>query len=259
MHANVYTVDQVSAVAHVSVRTLHHYDQVGLLSPSRRSAAGYRLYDDADLRRLHQVLVFRELGFPLDAVQRLLDATAFDRRAALRALRAQRELLEERVRKGEAVIRAVDDALREMEGGTEMDATKMFEGFEELDHARYEQEARERWGHTDAHRESERRTKGYGKDDWRRIRAEGEAVEAALADLLAAGVAPDAAEAMDAAERHREHIDRWYYPLTHAAQVGLAEMYLADPRFREHYDRRREGLAEYVAAAIRANAARAGG
>jgi MerR family transcriptional regulator, thiopeptide resistance regulator len=74
MTESTYTVSDVARLAHVSVRTLHHYDDIGLLSPARRSGAGYRLYDDASLTRLHEILLFRELGLPLDAIQRLLDA-----------------------------------------------------------------------------------------------------------------------------------------------------------------------------------------
>lgn len=256
MSAKSFTVSRVSRIAHVTVRTLHHYDEIGLLVPSRRSARGYRLYSGEDLQRLQQILLFRQLGFSLEAIQRLLDEPAYDRRSALRA---QRELLRERVRRAEAVIRAVDATLAALEGGTEMDAAKMFDGFDEFDPTQHEEEARERWGDTDAYRESMRRTKRYTKEDWARIKAEGEEVERTLADLLATGVAPDADEAVDAAERARLHIDRWFYPCSHAFHRNLAEMYLSDPRFREHYEARREGLAEFVAAAIRANAARAGG
>lgn len=261
--ATQWTVGEVARLAHVTVRTLHHYDEIGLLVPSERSGAGYRLYSEADLERLHQILLYRELGFGLEAIGRLLDAPSVDRRTALRA---QRELLVEKRRRTEAVIRAVDRTLETMEGGRTMSADEMFEGFEELagapeavraHHAAHAREAHERWGETDAYRESLRRAKGHSREDWRRIREEAESNEARMAALMAAGEDPEGPEAMAAAEAMREHIGRWFYPCSHQVHAGLADMYEADPRFAAHYDERAEGLAAYVAGAIRANAIRA--
>lgn len=121
----------------------------------------------------------------------------------------------------------------------------------------WDAEAKEHWGQTEAYQESQRRTRSYTADQWDAIKADMNAIEAGMAELLASGTAPDAAAAMDGAERARLHIDRWYYPCSHAMHAGLAEMYTADPRFRAHYDDRSEGLAQFVSDAIRANAARA--
>ena len=118
------------------------------------------------------------------------------------------------------------------------------------------EEARQRWGETDAYKESARRTKKYTPEDWTRIEAEVEAVESGLAAAMTAGEAADGARAMDLAEQARLHIDRNFYPCSHTMHVGLADMYTADPRFTAHYDDRAPGLAAFVANAIRANAAR---
>ena len=118
MTENHYTVSDVARLAHVSVRALHHYDEIGLLRPSRRSRAGYRLYDSDDLRRLREILVFRELGFSLNAIGELLSASAAERAAALRRQRGE---LEDRVRRTQAVLRAVDATLDALERGTIMD------------------------------------------------------------------------------------------------------------------------------------------
>ena len=126
-----------------------------------------------------------------------------------------------------------------------------------FDPADYEAEARERWGHTDAYKESARRTKGYTKDDLARIKAEMEDIEARMAELMSGGVPAEGDAAMAVAEEARLHIDRWYYPCSLRMHAGLAEMYTADSRFRAHYEARAAGLAEYVATAIKANAARA--
>jgi len=127
-----------------------------------------------------------------------------------------------------------------------------------LDPAAYEDEARERWGHTDAYKESARRTQGYTKDDLAGIKAEMEDIEARMAELMSSGAPARGDAAMAVAEEARLHIDRWYYPCSPGMHAGLADMYTADPRFRAHYDERAAGLAEFVATAIKANAARAG-
>lgn len=124
-------------------------------------------------------------------------------------------------------------------------------------HAEYADEARARWGHTGAWRESARRTRGYSEEDWARIRAESDGILVRLAALLGEGTSPAAAGAMDLAEEHRLHIDRWFYPCDHDMHSGLAELYTADARFADHFEAHRPGLATFVADTIRANADRA--
>ena len=126
-------------------------------------------------------------------------------------------------------------------------------------HAGYADEARARWGHTRAWRESARRTRGYSEEDWARIRAESDGILARLAALLGDGTSPAAAAAMDLAEEHRLHIDRWFYPCDHDMHRGLAELYTADARFADHFEAHGPGLAVFVADTIRANAGRAQG
>jgi DNA-binding transcriptional MerR regulator len=153
-----WKVGEVAELAHVTVRTLHHYDEIGLLVPSGRSGTGYRLYSASDLERLYRILLYRELGFGLRAVARMIDAPALDRRAALRA---QRDLLLERRRKTDAVIRAVDRALESVERGLAMSADELRSGFDAFanapadvraEQAKHGQEAGERWGDTGSHR-----------------------------------------------------------------------------------------------------------
>jgi MerR family transcriptional regulator, thiopeptide resistance regulator len=236
----------------VTVRTLHHYHEIGLLAPSGRTESGYRRYSEADLERLHQIVLFRELGFTLEGIQQLLDDPAFDRR---RALEAQRELLVEKNRRNEAILRGVDRALAQIKGGKTMAADDMFEGFESFNR-QYEDEVKERWGKTDAYKESVRRTKGYTKDDWKRFKAEAEAASQRWILIQASGAAPTDPAAMDEAEKARLQIDRWFYPCSHAMHSKLAEMYEADPRFTATYEKMAPGMAAFVAAAIRANEAR---
>lgn len=250
---DLHTVGDVLTLAGVTVRTLHHYDRIGLLVPSRRSEHGYRLYDYGDLERLRQIRLLRELRFGLEAIGHMLDAPAYDRRSALAA---QRELLRERQERTDRIIRGVDRALAALEEEKQMETTEMFEGLEEFDLSQYEEEAKQRWGDTDAYKESMRRTRRYGKGDWARIRDEGDTVVNGLAQLLAGGAHAAGRAAMELAEEHRCHIDRWFYPCNHAMHRGLAEMYTADARFMEYFEKRAEGLAAFVQDAIRANEAR---
>lgn len=236
------------------MRTLHHYDRIGLLVPSGRSDSGYRLYAYDDLERLREIRLLRELGFGLDAIGRLLDVAAYDRRGALTA---QRHLLVERLERTQRIIRGVDRALRATAEGKEMDETEMFEGLEEFDHTRYEAEVEQRWGGSEAYKESKRRTSRYGKADWTRIKKEGDAVFARLAELLARGARADGREAMDLAEEHRRHIDRWFYPCSPGLHRQVAALYTADPRFEAYFEKHGSGLAGYVQEAIRANEGRA--
>jgi DNA-binding transcriptional MerR regulator len=250
-----YTVGDVATLAHVSVRTLHHYDEVGLLAPSERSEAGYRLYTDGDLERLQQVLLYKELGFALDEIREIMADPAFDRRDALIA---QRDLIAGRAKRLEAVLDLIDHALVSLEGGFNMSKEEMFEVFGDFDPSEYEEEVQERWGETDAYKESARRTKRYTKADWQKIKDEGAANMDAMVVLFDEGVEPTDPRAMDVAEDARLQIDRWFYPLSHEMHVSLGEMYIADPRFTTHYDDHREGLALWFRDAIKANAARAG-
>ena len=251
--SRTYQVKDVARLTGVSVRTLHHYDAIGLLVPSGRTAAGYRLYTDADLLRLQQILIGRELGLPLEEIRQSLDDPRFDRKAALLD---QRQRLHERARQAEAMIRAIDTALAALDGSVttgEMTMADLFDGF---DPSRYEAEARERWGGTNAFDEATERTKRYTPDDWKALKAEQGAVYEAAVAALKAGKAPSSADAMDIAERHRLSIDRWFYPCSHTMHQGLASMYESDDRFRQSIDKYGEGLTTFLAEAIRANAGR---
>lgn len=248
-----YTVGQVAKLAHISVRTLHHYDELGLLTPSERSEAGYRLYTESDLERLQQVLFYKELGFSLDEIRSIMSDPAFDRRDALIA---QRQLIAEQVLRLQAMLDLIDKTIASLEGGIKLSQKEMFEVFGEFDPTEYEEEVKERWGHTEAYRESMRRASGYSKEDWQRFKAESEEINGTIIALMDAGVPPEDPRAMDAVERHRLLIDRWFYPCSREMHVELGNMYVADPRFTATYENFRPGMAKYMRDAIAANAAR---
>jgi MerR family transcriptional regulator, thiopeptide resistance regulator len=241
-------VGEVAELAHVTVRALHHYDELGLLSPGGRSEAGYRLYSYADLARLQEILIWRRLGFSLAEIRSLLDDPGYDREGALQR---QRLLIEREIGRLGTLADAVDAAIAAHRNGAPQKETTMFEGF---DPSEYEDEARERWGDTDAYQESTRRAQRYGEADWAEIRREAEEIVHELAALLRAGEPADGERARGLAERHRRHISRWFYPCPPEMHRGLGEMYVADERFAGNYEREAEGLARYFRDAINANA-----
>jgi DNA-binding transcriptional MerR regulator len=223
-------VGEVAALAGVTVRTLHHYDRIGLLSPSGRTAAGYRRYSPADLDRLHQVLVYRELGFPLEEVATLLDDPAAD---PAEHLRRQHRLLLDRMERTRAMVAAVEKEMEARQMGISLTPEERFELFGDWLPEEYEAEAEERWGDTEAWAQSQQRTRSHTKEDWVRIKAEGEDVE-------------------------RQQIIRNFYDCPPEMHAGLGRMYVEDERFTAHYERIAPGLAQYVSTAVQANAARQG-
>jgi DNA-binding transcriptional MerR regulator len=249
-----YQIKEVAQLAGVSVRALHHYDEIGLLVPRARTDAGYRLYDDSDLLRLQQILIERELGLSLEEIRRSLDDPSFDRR---QALLTQRQQLERRAQQTQAMLRAIDAAIALIDAASEstgtMDMKRIFDGFEP---SKYEAEAEQRWGDTDAYKESRQRTQSYTKEDWQKFTAEQAAIYADLFSALQAGESPQDERAMDVAERHRLTIDRWFYPCSPTMHAGLADLYEQDSRFAENIDKHGAGLTPFLAAAIRANAKR---
>jgi DNA-binding transcriptional MerR regulator len=248
-----YSVGRVAALAGVTIRTLHHYDEVGLLSPSGRSAAGYRIYEASDLERLQRILFYRELGFTLKEISTIVDDPQTD---AVGHLRRQRGLLTERIERLSAMVEAIDYEMEAMTVDIPLTPEERLEVFGEFRPGDYAEEAEQRWGGTEAYRQSQRRVASYEKEDWQQLKAEEEEVRARLATALAAGLAPDSEEAMAAAEAHRQHISRWFYECTYEIHRGLADMYVSDERFRSNYDATAPGLARYIREAAHANARR---
>jgi MerR family transcriptional regulator, thiopeptide resistance regulator len=250
-----YSVGQVARYAGVSVRTLHHYDEIKLLSPSGRDRAGYRRYDDSDLQRLQQILFYRELGFPLDEIATILDDPHAD---ALTHLRRQRALLGARITRLTEMVAAVDRAMEAQQMGISLTPEERFEVFGENDPDQYNDEVRERWGETEAYRQSASRTSRYTKEDWLMIKAAAEAVDEGFIAALREGAPATGPLAMDLAEQHRQNVTRWFYDCGYDMHRCLADMYVADERFTEQYEQKAPGLAQYVHDAIHANADRGG-
>jgi DNA-binding transcriptional MerR regulator len=236
------TVGAVATLTGVSVRALHHYDHIGLVVPSVRTPAGYRGYTDADIERLHLVLVYRSVGLPLDEIRTLLDDDA----EVVEHLRRQHELLLEQAEQLEHTIKAVEELMNAHRDGIQLTAEEQVEIFGTTAFGEdYASEAEQRWGETDAWKQSQQRVSRFAKQDWIDIKAEGDALLAALADAKRDGVAPGSAEANELAARHRASIER-FYDCGDEMHRRLAEMYVADERFTRYYDDAEPGLAQFV-------------
>lgn len=237
------TVGAVAALTAVSVRTLHHYDHIGLVVPSVRTPAGYRGYTDADIERLHLVLIYRSVGLQLEDIRALLDDGDAD---VLEHLQRQHRLLLDQADRLQHTIKAVEDLMSAHRSGIQLTAEEQIEIFgttaigEE-----YAVEAEERWGQTDAWKQSQQRAAALTKQDWIEVKAEGDALLADLARAKRAGVTPGSPEADELAARHRATIER-FYECGGEMHRGLVEMYVADERFTAYYDDVEPGLAQFV-------------
>jgi DNA-binding transcriptional MerR regulator len=206
MDAN--TVGAVADLTGVSVRTLHHDDHIGLVVPSVRAPAGYRGYIDADIERLHLVLVYRSVGMPLDKIRVLLDESSAD---VLEHLQRQHTLLLEQAERLQQTIKAVEELMNAHRKGIQLTAEEQVEIFGTTAFSEeYAVEAEERWGETDAWKQSQHRVSRFSKQDWIAIKPEGDALLDALAQAKRNGVAPGSAQANDLAARHRASIERFY-------------------------------------------------
>lgn len=248
-----YTVGQVAGLAGVTIRTLHHYEHIGLLTPSDRSPAGYRIYAEADIDRLLRVLNYRELGFPLDDIATMLDDGGTP---AYRHLERQHELLTRRLRRLQAMVAAIEREMEATLSGYNLTPEEKLEVFGDFDPDQYEDEARGRWGDTDAWKQSKQRASSYTKDDWMRIQAETGELSQRFVALMRAGTSVSSDAAMDLAEEHRSQITRWYYDCSIEIHRGIGEMYVADERFTKNIDETAPGLAAYMSGAFVANANR---
>jgi DNA-binding transcriptional MerR regulator len=237
------TVRQLAKLAGVSVRTLHHYDQIKLLKPSARTDAGYRLYGDADALRLQQILFYRELDFPLAEIQVILDRPGFDQ---IEALRDHRRMLTERAERLARLLRTVDRTIAKLTGEDTMPLTDedIYEGFSPEERAKlkgYEAEAADRWGELAA--ESGRRVRQMTKAQWQAIQQEGGAVTQRMAELMGQPVGD--ADVQAAIARQHAWIEN-FYPCPAEIFRGLGQMYVDDPRFAANYEKMKPGLAVFM-------------
>lgn len=235
-------INEAARLTGVTIRTLHYYDQIGLLRPETVTETGYRLYGDKDMERLSQILFFRELDFSLAQIKEMLDSPSFDRKEALRA---QHELL---VKKKERLEKLIDLTERRMGG----DKAMSFQEFsmEDIDRCKekYAEEVKERWGGTRAYDESKKKTDGYSPEKWEQLMQQSNSIMQAFADCR--DLEPGSGQVQELVARWQDFISSSYYECTDEILEGLGLMYTADERFRKNIDQFGEGTAQLMSRGI---------
>ena len=235
-------ISEVAKLTGVTVRTLHYYDEIGLLKPDGVTEAGYRVYSDADLELLQQILFFRELDFPLEDIRRIMQNPAYDREDALRK---QKELLLQKRGRLDRLIALADSTLK---GERDM-SFRQFDATEiEETRRRYAEEAKQRWGDTAAYAEYEARSENVSDAQQRMLDGEGAELLREFGKKRA--LAPDSPEAQALVKKWQDYISASYYTCTKEILACLGQMYVGDARFTQNIDRFGEGTAAFMAAAI---------
>jgi DNA-binding transcriptional MerR regulator len=241
----MYTVKQLSRLAGITPRTLHYYDEIGLLTPSRVGDNGYRYYGEEALLRLQQILFYRELDMPLENIKTLMSRRDFD---VMGALESHREALRQRIAHTERLIETVDHTILHLKGKKNMSEKQFFEAFSDEQQAEYEKEATQKYDPATV-KASAKKWKEYTALEKQRIGEEGQAAYEALLAAMPHGAA--SAQAQAAIERWRRHIGYFWIPKDEQL-VGLADGYNTDPRFKANFDKIDPGLAEFMREAVKA-------
>lgn len=238
-----FTIKQLARQAGVSVRTLHYYDEIGLLRPARNPENNYRIYGRPAVLRLQQILFLRELGLGLEQIQEMLDRPEFDLLTALERHRKALLARQERLRK---LVQTVERTIQHLKGNIEMDTQDLFAGFSEEQQKEYEAEAERRWG-SEQVKQSRQRWGSYSPEKKRQVMQEGQAIYLDLAAAIPLG--PDSPQAQDGIARWHQHI-RYFYEPTKEILLGLADGYNDDPAFAQVFERIHPDLAAFMRQAI---------
>lgn len=246
-----YTVSEVAKMAGTTERTLRYYDQVGLLTPSGYSEAGYRLYGEEDLKKLQKILFFREMDFSLEKIALLLKGDEIEQ---IQSLQLQKKFLQKCASRYTRLAQLAQDTIEEMKGMKTMNQNKRFEPFKQDSmkelQKQYEDEAKERWGETQAYQTSQQRTGKYSKQQWQEILQKQDENMKKLAGYMNQGLMPESDEVQVLVDQNRQWIDQYFYPCSKEMMGNLGELYMTDERFKATYEKISAGLTEYYCKAI---------
>lgn len=240
----MYTVKQLAKMAGITPRTLHYYDEIGLLEPTRTAENGYRYYGEEALLRLQQILFFRELDLPLEQIREIMDQPGFDPQKALEHHRSE---LQRRVQHLQRLIQTTEDTLEHLRGKRKMEDPQLFDVFNEEQQARYQQEAEQMYDPAVV-RASYQRWNRYSKEEKQRIGEEGNAVYQSFMQAMPKG--PASPEAQACVATWRRHMEYFWSP-NEEQLLGIAGGYVNDPRFRANFDKIHPGLADFVYEAVK--------
>ena len=236
-------ISEVAKLTGITVRTLHYYDEIGLLKPSEITEAGYRLYSREDLEILQQILFFRELDFPLSQIKEIMNNPNYDKEEALKK---QKELLIQQRQRIEGLIKLIE---KRIEGDNNMSFKEFDMNEIEENKKKYAKEVKERWGTSNAYEESEKKTSSYNKEKWGDINQETSEIFKGFAELRNSD--PGSEEVQELVRRWQKYITDNFYTCTNEILSGLGLMYVEDERFKENLDKNGEGTAKLMAEAIK--------
>jgi DNA-binding transcriptional MerR regulator len=223
----------------VSIRTIHYYDEIGLLTPAYvDKITGYRYYDENSILRMQEILFYRELDFPLKSIKEILTSPNYDKN---KVLNEQKELLILKKERLEKIIFAIDAA---MEGENVMSV------FDNSEFEKYKNEVKEKWGQTEAYKEHSEKTKTYSKEKWNNLASGMDEIMAMFSVCMKNGNEADSIEAQELVKKLQNHISENYYHCTNEILASLGGMYVADERFKNNIDKHAIGTAEYISKAI---------
>lgn len=235
-------INELAKLSGVTVRTLHYYDKIGLLKPKENTESGYRIYDETSLITLQQILFFRELDFPLANIKDIISSPSYNQKEALQK---QKELLLQKRNRLDGLITLVEAKLK----GEKIMSFKEFDMSEiEAQKKKYADEVKERWGNTEAYRESNKKTKSYDETQWAKIQADSDAIFKDFAALRHS--APESPQAQALVKAWQDCITSHFYNCTDEILSGLGQMYTADERFTTNIDKYGEGTAAFISKAI---------
>lgn len=248
MNKHYMKVNDVVQLTGVTARALHYYDKIGLLRPTYVAETGYRYYTEENLEQLQQILFYRELEFSLKEIKEIFSRPGYDEK---QALRQQKELLRLKKERLEKLMSLID---KKLNGGNKMSFKEFDMKKIEETRKKYTAEAIERWGDSDAYRESQQKTDRYTKKDWALITQEANQIFAEFWAIR--GEKPDSDQAFALVQKWQKHITKNFYNCTDEILAGLGLMYQHDERFAENIDQAGSGTAAFMSEAIAAYCAR---
>lgn len=239
-----YTVQELSSLAGVTVRTLHHYDEIGLLQPYERSEKGYRYYTREQLLQLQQIMLYRELDIPLKAIAVIMQSADYD---VAKALEHHREELVNKRERMDTLLDTIDKTIASLKNKKmKMTDEELYDGFSKEVADAMREEVKKRWGEKEL-LETEERIKLMDREQWKDVKEEGHAVTQLLADVMY--LPADHILVQKAIQKHFQHIGR-FYEVSEERYRGLGKLYVEDEKFKAYYEKYKEGLADFVQKAI---------
>lgn len=237
-------INELAKLSNISIRTLQYYDEIGLLKPSRKNHSGYRIYDNESIKKLQQILFYKELNFSLSQIKTIINDKNFDKE---KALNAQRKLLEKKRDRLENLLSLIDSVIK----GENNMSFKEF-NMDEINKAKkeYTKEVEEKWGNTKAYKQSKRHTDSYSKKQWETIKEESNNILEGFSKII--NKESDCLEAQTLVQKWKDHINKYYYDCDNEMLNNLADMYISDSRFTKNMDKFKEGTTKFINKAIKA-------